>query len=236
VSGSVGGSTTLVVTDSASGLQHSLPVSVSEIPNPTLTALAPFPATHVGSSSTVTLTAAAPYGDALQFILGNATADPFLLTGPTTCARNAATCQTQVTFSPPSAGSWGAIVGVQDLTSGYFSTTVSVGATGGVAAYSVPASYDFGTITIGTQASTTLTVTNTGDGTAVCPSFALSGTAVADYSLSGSQTGSPLRAGNSCTVGINVIPNGVGPRPATLTVTTSTGPVFTVALTTNGTF
>ncbi len=88
-----------------------------------------------------------------------------------------------------------------------------------------PASMDFGTVVVGKASSAkTAILSNAGGGSLTVSSVALGGANVGDFALAGTcASGATLSAGQSCTISVTFRPTQIGPRTASISVTTSAG-------------
>ena len=97
-------------------------------------------------------------------------------------------------------------------------------------------SLDFGNVSLNSSATGATVVTYQGFGPLRITSFAIGGTNATDFDVFPGQTctGAVLHPGDSCTVSVRFRPGALGPRSATLTLTTDTGVQGTGRLTGTG--
>jgi hypothetical protein len=206
--------TTLTITDPTAPHVITLSQTKSNYPSPVITwTTNQYPATHIGATSAMYFPVTNPFGDPISLSVGNLSgATDFALLGPPSCAANATSCGATVTFTPTAIGQRNGSFIATDLVTGLY-YALSLSGTGGIAAYSPStSSYDFGTKVIGTKSTAVFTVTNTGDGSGVCP--ASISESVNDYTITSQSI--PLAPGASCSVTIQFLPSGTGTRSGTL--------------------
>ncbi|HEX5683180.1 MAG TPA: choice-of-anchor D domain-containing protein [Ideonella sp.] len=189
-----------------------------------------FGSVTVGTSSTARTVTLTNSGGAALSISAISAASPFSAThacGNTLAA--GASCAINVVFTP---GGAGAASGSLSVTSNASGSPHSVGLTGtGVLATSGDLQWtdgsavDFGSTTVGDDATThTLTLSNSGNGTATLVDFTLGGSHAADFRVDGSSScsaGQSLAAGAQCTVVLGFSPAATGARSASLAVSAS---------------
>lgn len=189
-----------------------------------------FGSVTVGSSSTARTVTLTNSGSATLSINAITAASPFSAShacGNTLAA--GASCAINVVFTPSGAGAASGSLSVSSNASG---SPHSVGLTGtGVLATSGDLQWtdgtaiDFGSITVGDDATThTLTLSNSGNGTATLGDFTLGGSNAADFRIDGSSScsaGQSLVAGAQCTVVLGFTPTATGARSASLTASAS---------------
>ena len=172
--------------------------------------------------------------------LASSNAAEFPISG-STCAGSVsagASCSFNVTFTPAAAGARSTSItvtssGVGSPQSVAVSGTGTAVATPGV--LSVPASYAFGSQTVGVaSAPQAFTLTNTG-GTAVTISSMASSNA-AEFPISSSNCNGSVAAGASCSFSVTFTASAAGGRSASITIaSTGTGSPQTLTLTGTGT-
>ena len=189
-----------------------------------------FGSVTVGSSSsarTVTLTNS---GSAALSISAITAASPFSAShacGSTLAA--GASCAIEVVFTPSGAGAASGSLSVSSNASGSPHTVGLTGtgalASSGVLQWADGSAVDFGSITVGDDATTrTLTLSNSGSGTATLGDFTLSGGHAADFRVDGSSScaaSQSLAAGAQCTLVVGFTPTAAGARSASLAVSAS---------------
>ncbi|MCU1247517.1 MAG: hypothetical protein JWQ49_546, partial [Edaphobacter sp.] len=129
----------------------------------------------------------------------------------------AATCTEQITFTPTQTGTRTSAVAINTSLS---SLPINVPLTGiGVQSHLAitPSALSFGSIAIGASANLALTLTNTGNG----PINNLALTITGDYAVTVPCSTTILTPGSSCPVTITFTPTTLGPRPGTLTLSSS---------------
>jgi hypothetical protein len=151
----------------------------------------------------------------------------------TTSVAAGGTATIQVTFQPLDSGPKAASLVVTSTSTGTISIPLSGTGTGGLIVS--PTTLDFGTLTPGATASSTVTITNTdATGVTLTPPFSVTGSNAADFSA-GAPGVTSLDGGASTTMAVSFQPAAPGPKNATLSITTSGGTTRTVALTGLGT-
>jgi hypothetical protein len=142
------------------------------------------------------------------------------LTTPKTLAAGASTTAT-VTFAPTSVNSFSGSVSIVNTGSNP-TLTVPLSGSGTQAPQAQisasPSNISYGTITAGTSASQTVTLTNTGNATATINQITISG---AGYSASGLTLPATLAAGAKASFTIKFAPSAVGTYNATAVVTST---------------
>ncbi|MFC6647391.1 choice-of-anchor D domain-containing protein [Granulicella cerasi] len=200
-----------------------------------------FPATNVGSSSTpqtLTLTntsSTASVNISSIAVTGGATASSFSQTNTcgTTLAANAS-CTISVTFSPTIAGTFLAYVTVTD-TATNSPQTATLNATGAAATLALSSNaLNFTSTKIGTTATLSTTLSNTGAATANLSSITLAGSS--NY-VKSTTCGTTLAGGASCTLSVAYTPTSTSTDTGTITITSSnaTNSPLTVSITGSGT-
>ena len=141
-----------------------------------------------------------------------------------------------VKFSPNTAGTFTANV---TITSDAQDSATNLSLTGtGTAApegqlSSNPTSEDFGSLTVGSQQSKTVTLTNTGGASVDISQASISGTG---FRLSGISTPLTLNASQSTTLSVTFAPQAAGAASGTVTITSNgSNPTLTIALSGTGT-
>jgi trimeric autotransporter adhesin len=247
-------SASLTFADNAMPNSQVVPLTGTGIPpSVTITAISPFPAQTVGTTSapsTTTISVAAGTGT-LEFtsitITGTNPGDFAISATGTTCPLSGgmlaggASCTVAVTFTPAMTGARSAmlsIAGTNLLPSS--PQTVALSGTGAAATVSLPANVAFGTVNQGTaSAPMTVTLTNTGS-TALNFTSApnVTGTNAADFAITGATcaVGTPVAAnGGTCTVTLVFTPATLGAESASLNFAdNATPPMQSVPLTGTG--
>ena len=182
----------------------------------------------VGTSSGAKTVSLTNSGSAALVIQGIAATAPFATTSDCGSSLAAgASCTISVTFAP---GAAVAASGSLTLTTNAAGSPQAVALTGtgvtiatGTLQWSAAGPVDFGTVDVGAEAATqTLTLSNTGSGTADVGTIAIAGANAADFRVDSTSTcgaASTLAAGASCEVVLGFAPGVAGARTATLGVT-----------------
>jgi hypothetical protein len=145
------------------------------------------------------------------------------------------TCQIYIQFQPSSAGSKSAQLEIDNdgTTSPLFVSLSGVGLNGPVASFS-PSQGIYGNVTLGSSASQTFTLTNTGDAPLqVQQLFLITGSPQVFPMIDGC-SGQQLAPRAACQVTIGFIPIAPGGKDATLLVISNQGPVTLVGLSGTG--
>ena len=169
----------------------------------------------------------------------------FLSASSTTCTKNLVvaakgTCVINVEFKPTAVGYASGTLSVSDSDVTSPQTAALQGTGTGIKF--TPASVNFGTVTRGTQVSSTVTITNVGTTSVSFKGAELSGANSADFADNynnqppcGNSSSSPLKAGGTCQITVYFDPTIVGSESATYKlVDNSTGSPQTLALTGKG--
>ena len=169
----------------------------------------------------------------------------FLSASSTTCTKNLVvaakgTCVINVEFKPTAVGYASGTLSVSDSDVTSPQTAALQGTGTGIKF--TPASVNFGTVTRGTQVSSTVTITNVGTTSVSFKGAELSGVNSADFADNynnqppcGNSSSSPLKAGGTCQITVYFDPTIVGSESATYKlVDNSTGSPQTLALTGKG--
>lgn len=186
-----------------------------------------FPATAVGTASAITkITLTNNTG--LSITLGNpaiTVTGPFASATTTTCTNglviaNLATCVINAVFKPTTVGFASGTISVSDsdITS---PQTVAVSGYGTGIKFTPP-SINFGTVTKGTQVSSTVTITNVGTSNVFFTGAEFTGTSSADFAdnygdgppCSNNST-NPLKPGGTCTITVYFTPSTTATESAT---------------------
>jgi MYXO-CTERM domain-containing protein len=141
----------------------------------------------------------------------------------------AASCTVSVVFTPSAAG---AATGALTVTSNASGSPHSVALSGtGVLTTNAALNWSsagpiaFGSASVGTEPATqSITLSNTGPGTADLGQFSLAGTNAADFRIDAASTcvaGLALAAGGSCKLVLGFVPSAAGARAATVAVTSN---------------
>lgn len=189
-----------------------------------------FGSVTVGSSSTARQVTLTNSGSAVLNITAITAVSPFNAThacGSTLAA--GASCAIDVVFTP---GGAGAASGALTVSSNASGSPHGVGLTGtgvladsGILQWTDTTPVDFGSVTVGNDATThTLTLANSGKGTASLGDLTLGGSHAADFRIDGASTcnkGLSLAADAQCTVVLGFTPAATGARSASLTISAS---------------
>jgi hypothetical protein len=177
---------------------------------------------NLSATSTVTLGALTVDGP-------NASSFSVTAPGLTSLAPGATTTAT-VTFAPAVAGAHAATLTVSTAANGAVIVALAGTATGGIVVE--PAALDFGSQQIGSLSSLTLTIANPTTDTSITlsPPFALGGASAAEFFV-GAPSATTLGPGESATLAVGFQPTTVGPKSATVAVTSLNGGSRVVALT-----
>ena len=173
------------------------------------------------------------------------TTGPFHNQSSTTCTNSlviaaAGTCVISVTFKPTAVGF---VSGSVSVTDSDVTSPQSVALSGtGTGVKFTPASVNFGTVTKGTQVSSTVTITNVGTTNVFFTGAELSGTNSADFSVNygdnppcGYNSNSPMKPGGTCQITVYFDPSTTSSESATYKVfDNSTGSPQTLQLTGKG--
>jgi len=213
---------TLSVTDNASGSPQTVALVGSGIAP--AAALSPASLTFanqlVGTTSAAQSVTLSNPGSAPLNISQIATAGDYTQTNNCGASLDAGTsCTINVSFKPTNTGTRSGTLSVSDNVSGSPQKAALTG-TGVIPAVNLaPTSLNFGQIPVGTT-STPMTVilSNTGTGTLLISSMALTGPNPADYAQTNNCGGS-VAPGASCTITITLTPGATGNRNATLAIT-----------------
>jgi len=123
------------------------------------------------------------------------------------------TCTISLTFTPTASGPRKSSVSISDNAAGSPQTAILTGV--GTAASLSPPSVNFGSHTVGSHSTQTVTLTNQGAVTMHLWQIAISGTNAGDFSQTHT-CGNSLGAGLHCTVSVTFVPTTTGPRAASL--------------------
>jgi hypothetical protein len=210
------------VTDNASGSPQTVTLSGSGIAP--AAALSPASLTFanqlvgtISSAQTVTLSNTGSAGLNIGSI---ATAGDYTQTNNCGGSLDAGTsCSINVIFKPANTGARAGTLSVTDNASGSPQKAALTG-TGVIAAVNLaPTSLNFGKIPVGTTSTPmTVTLSNTGTGTLLISSMALTGPNPADYAQTNNCGGS-VDPGANCTITITFTPGATGNRTSTLAIT-----------------
>jgi hypothetical protein len=130
-----------------------------------------------------------------------------------------ATCTINATFSPTAAGAQNASITITDNTSALSNTLTLTGSGAQPTATIVPASDNFGSITVGTTSTAKVsTLTNNSAYLLQINSITISGANASDYAKTTTcPVGSTLAAHATCTISVTFTPSATGTRTATVT-------------------
>ena len=217
----------------ASGKSVTVPVAANALTPAKLVITPSTPqtfATSVGQTSSAVIFNVANSGDmgtgALTVAIAGANASSFAASSTCTVLASLAGCTVSVVFKPPVASTTNETATLTVTDTGPAASTVSVGLTG--IAYSLPnptitpTTSDLGSVLVGTTgASTTFTVTNSGD-TSTGPLTAT--VSSAEFVITNDTcTGISLPKAASCAVSIALRPATIGAKNATLTISGPSG-------------
>ncbi len=138
------------------------------------------------------------------------------------------TCAVTVTFSPSTIGPRASTLTVNSDAPANPLTDPLTGSGMAAALALSPSPDGFGAVVVGGQASSTLTLVNTGTAPTAIASTAVSGTSAGDYSVSGDLcSGQVLGPSATCTITVRFAPSATGARAASLVVSSDApgGPV-----------
>jgi len=159
--------------------------------------------------------------------LGGTNAASFSVGTPgTTTLGPSVTTTASVTFQPPTSGTHSATLTVPTVSSGSVTVALTGTATGGIAVD--PLSIDFGTQSVGSLSGATLTIGAPAPVT-LTPPFVISGTNAAEFFV-GSPSTTTIGPRGDASVAIGFQPTTVGPKSASLLVTSIDGGSRTVSL------
>ncbi len=213
---------TLSVTDNASGSPQTVTLSGSGIAP--AAALSPASLTFanqlVGTTTAAQTVTLSNTGSAPLNISSIATAGDYTQTNNCGGSLDAGTsCSINVIFKPTNTGARAGTLSVTDNASGSPQKAALTG-TGVIAAVNLaPTSLNFGKIPVGTTSTPmTVTLSNTGTGTLLISSMALTGPNPADYAQT-NNCSSSVDPGANCTITITFTPGTTGNRNATLAIT-----------------
>ncbi|MGM9488576.1 choice-of-anchor D domain-containing protein [Ideonella sp. YS5] len=186
-----------------------------------------FGSVTVGNSSTAQTVTLTNSGSAALSITDISAASPFSATHACGSSLAAgANCKISVVFTPTGSGAASGNLSVSSNASGS-PHTVGLSGTGvlastGILQWTDSSAVAFGNATVGDDAAThTLTLSNTGSGTATLGEFTVSGSNAADFRVDGSSTcaaSQQLAAGAQCTLVLGFSPSAAGARSASLAV------------------
>ena len=149
-----------------------------------------------------------------------------------------ASCTITATFTPSAAATYNATITVTDSATGS-PQTIALSGSGSATSGSPTATLSsstiaFGTVAVGNNGSSSVTVSNSGTAALAISGIALGGTNQADFAQTNT-CGSSLAAGASCTITASFTPAAAASYTATITITdNATGSPQTIALTGTG--
>jgi hypothetical protein len=194
-----------------------------------------FGSVTVGSQKSISETVTNTGGTSITISQATISGSGFSLSGITTPVTISAGQSTTFTliFTPQAAG---AVSGHVTLTSNAPNSTLTISLSGtGIAPgqlSSSPSSKAFGSVTVGSQQSSSETVTNTGGTSVTISEAAVSGTG---FSLSGLTTPTTLAAGQSATFTVAFAPQATGSASGSVTLTSNgANPTLTIPLSGTG--
>jgi hypothetical protein len=186
-----------------------------------------FGSVTVGNSSTVQTVTLTNSGSAALSITDISTASPFSATHACGSSLAAgASCKISVVYTPTGSGAASGSLSVSSNASGS-PHTVGLSGTGvlastGILQWTDASAVSFASTTVGDDAAThTLTLSNTGTGTATLGEFTIGGSNAADFRVDGDSTctaSQQLAAGARCTLVLGFSPSAAGSRSASLSV------------------
>jgi hypothetical protein len=150
-------------------------------------------------------------------------ADPADFTQANTCGSSLAingSCTITVTFKPQAINTRTASVSITDNASGSPQTVALSGV--GTQVKIFPASLNFGSITIGTSSTKTVTFTNSGSTTVNITGVSITGTNAAEYSQTNT-CGSSVASKKNCTITVTFTPSAKGKQTGTLSISDDGG-------------
>ena len=169
--------------------------------------------------------------------LGGADAGDLAITtsGCTAAIAPGASCTVRVRFTPTTAGTKAATLGVTASPGGAASATLSGNAlTPGQLTIS-PTSAAFGALLLGNvSASTTFAVTNSGGAPTGVPAVSITGTDASQFEIAANNCTAAIPGGGTCTVSARFHPSVAGTKSAGLTVTASPGGAASAGLSGTG--
>ena len=220
-------SASLMFTDSANTSPQSVPLAGGSEPAVTVTSSLTFPAQPVGVASaplglSVFNTGQAPL-DVASVAISGARAGAFVLSSDGCSGRVLAvggSCSIAVTFTPQSGGSDSATLTVTDDAPGSPQSVALAGSASPSTVTVTPAQLAFGDTAGGsTSAPQTVTVTDTGPGTAAVAGTSLGGSGAGAFRLSADGcAGVTLTAGAACQVAVAYAPPTTGTYDAVLSI------------------
>jgi beta-lactamase superfamily II metal-dependent hydrolase/DNA/RNA endonuclease YhcR with UshA esterase domain len=181
----------------------------------------------VSTNVTITNLSATANVDLGSLVLGGTNPGSFAVGAPgTTLLGPSSSTTATVTFQPGSSGAHSATLTVPTVSNGSVNISLAGTATGGIDVN--PASVDFGTQEIGSLSGATLTVSASSPVT-LTPPFTVSGTNAAEFFV-GAPSTTTISPGNDATVAVGFQPTTVGPKSASLLITSLDGGSQTIAL------
>ena len=159
-------------------------------------------------------------------IIGPNSAD-FSAVNPAPCLASpisvGSTCAFEMQFAASVVGIEGAFLSVTDTAPGSPQVFALLGTGAGPLAVPSPLSVNFGSVSVGTTPTKTVTLTNTGNQTLQISNIALSGNNIAQFPLSADTCPASLAAGVSCGFHITFTPSAAGTFSAAADVTDNSG-------------
>lgn len=200
-----------------------------------------FGSVTVGSSSSKTVTVSNT-GNANLIIssLGMSGTDSSVFSQTNNCSTvlSGGSCSINITFIPTATGSKAATLTISSNDPDTANTTIALVGNGVEAPtpnISVSSSsYDFGSVTLGSTLSQTITVSNTGTADITVSSINLSGSGASEFTQTNNC--STVASGNSCSTDITFSPTFTGSKSATLTINSNDldSPSMSISLTGSG--
>jgi hypothetical protein len=221
-----------IATDSSTSLEFLSLVSIASAPPLTLSPLAlDFDGVLIGASAKLAVQVTNASASPVSFTSISASGDYSTSTTCTGTLAANASCTIQVAFTPTATG---VRPGTLSIASSATALPLTVALTGtGLQPRLLVSSNNlaFGDVIVGTPASLSLTLTNSGS----IPITNVALTASSDYAVTTPCPATTLAAGATCTVQVTFTPSAVGSRPGTLAITSSDpGSPVTIPLTGNG--
>jgi hypothetical protein len=130
-------------------------------------------------------------------------------------------CVVTMTFSPTAKGARKGTLSFNDDAAGSPQTVALSGT--GMSIAVTPATFDYGTVTVGSSSNHTFTVSNVSSAAVSLTGFTLTGAQAADYTINSNTCGASLAAGGHCSIVVKFAPSVTGKRSATLNVANNGG-------------
>jgi hypothetical protein len=130
-------------------------------------------------------------------------------------------CVITMTFSPTAKGTRKSTLTFNDDAVGSPQTVALTGT--GMSIAATPSSFNYGTVTVGTSSTHSFVVSNVGTTSVNLTGFTLTGTGIADYSITSNTCGATIAPGGACSIGVKFAPSVKSKRNATLSVANNGG-------------